>query len=419
MTPLRAGPRPLALHLAAAGAISASSLLAWPLLRSGWRPWRTTPPRDAEKILQSLASADPEGFAAAVTAELAQRHDEFLTGVEAYRSHPWRREIAPPPPVWEAGAAQLLDYGIYAPDGAGGQPVLVVPSLVNRAYILDLLPERSLMRFLAGRGFRPLLLDWGTPGKAELAMDLDETIGGTMRAALAAANECARGAPVPLVGYCMGGTMATALAALEPDRVAALGLLAAPWDFHAATGGPPPMVALGRTTLEGILTTMGCLPVDVLQALFFSLDPALGWAKFRRFAHLDRNGPHARAFVALEDWLNDGVPLAGPIAHECLFGWYRENAPARGAWSVCGTLVDPGRIRLPAFAAIPANDRIVPPASAAALADRLPRAEVISPQSGHIGMTIGGTAPATLWTPLADWLESCLKMHRKRRKSSH
>ena len=414
MTQLRTGPRPLGLHLAAAGAISASSLLAWPLLRSGWRPWSENPPPDAEKLLPSLANADPDAFAEALTVEIARRHDAFLTGLETYRAHPFRRIADPPPPVWESGAAALRDYGVTDPSGVDGRPVLFVPSLVNRGYILDLLPDRSLMRFLARSGFRPLLLDWGTPGEAELAMSLDDVIGGTMRQALEAACDCAGGRPVPVVGYCMGGTMATGLAAIEPDRVGALGLLATPWDFHAASGGPPPTVALGRPTLEGILTTMGCLPVDVLQALFFSLDPALGWAKFRRFARMNANGPGAEAFVALEDWLNDGVPLAGAVARECLFGWYGENAPASGKWNVCGTAVLPERIRAPSFAAIPAGDRIVPPASAEALASRLPNAETISPRSGHIGMTVGGNAPETLWIPLAAWLDTCTKMRRKR-----
>ncbi|MEX2453150.1 MAG: alpha/beta fold hydrolase, partial [Rhodospirillaceae bacterium] len=214
--------------------------------------------------------------------------------------------MEPPPAVWESGPTRLLDYGTTDPAGTDGDPVLFVPSLVNRSYIMDLTAERSLMRFLAARGFRPLLLDWGTPGPRELAMGFDDCIGATMREALAVANERA-GGPVPVVGYCMGGTMATALACLCPDRIAALALLAAPWDFHAATGGPPPMIVAGRTALEGILATMECLPVDAIQALFFSLDPVKGWSKFRAFARLRPDSPQAATFVALEDWLNDGV----------------------------------------------------------------------------------------------------------------
>ena len=50
--------------------------------------------------------------------------------------------------------------------------MLVVPSLINRPYILDLAPGRSLLRWLAAQGLRPLLMDWGTPGAAEAGFDL-------------------------------------------------------------------------------------------------------------------------------------------------------------------------------------------------------------------------------------------------------
>ena len=62
--------------------------------------------------------------------------------------------------LWRGGAARLLDYG----RGAAVPAVLIVPSLINRHYILDLLRERSFVRYLAAQGLRPLVLDWGEPG---------------------------------------------------------------------------------------------------------------------------------------------------------------------------------------------------------------------------------------------------------------
>lgn len=399
----RTGPRPLGLHLAAASAISTSSLLAWPLLRSGWTPWNESPPPGGKELLAELESVSPEAFAKAVTAEIARRNDAFLTGIETYRSHPFSRQVEPPPPLWQSGAAQLLDYGVTAPEGVNGRPVLFVPSLVNRSHILDLTPDRSLMRYLAARGFRPLLLDWGTPGEDELRMTFDDAIGGTMREALSAATECADG-PVPVVGYCMGGTMAVALAGLAAENISGLAVLAAPWDFHAGFGGPPPAISAGRATLEGMIATLGYLPVDAIQTLFFCLDPVQGWVKFRDFAQLDADGLQAIAFVALEDWLNDGVALAGPIARDCLFGWYGDNLPGSGRWSVCGTRIDPATIDVPALAVLPSGDRIVPPESAAALARILPHCLEMRPAGGHIGMVVGRKARTMLWSPLADWL---------------
>ncbi len=404
MTAPRNGPRPLAMHLMAAGAISASSLSAWPLLRNGWMPLSGNLAEAGRALQKDLAAANPETFSAALTDELLQRHDAFLAGIETYRAHPYRRTIEDPPALWERGPAKLLDYGVTNPSGADGTPLLVVPSMINRGYILDLTAENSFLRFLAGLGFRPLLVDWGTPDEAWLARDLSDILSTDLVDMLETATETAGGMPVPVIGYCMGGTMATALATLSPGRISALVLLASPWDFHAGDGGPPPFVAAGGSALENVLSALGCLPVDVLQMLFLSIDVAQSWEKFRRFGAARLDPQSTEMFVALEDWLNDGVALGAPVARECLFDWYGGNLPMRGGWRVAGQPVRPAQIDIPALAVVPSQDRIVPPASAAALAAALPRCQTLSPSAGHIGMMVGGRALTKLWQPMADWL---------------
>jgi polyhydroxyalkanoate synthase len=154
------------------------------------------------------------------------------------------------------------------------------------------------------------------------------------------------------------------------------------------------------------MESRGELPVDIIQGLFAGLDPQLVLRKFLAFARLDPDSPQAAAFVALEDWLNDGVALSAPVARECLGGWYGENTPARGTWRVAGQVVDPRMLDMPSLCVIPARDRIVPPASAQALAEMFPRArnETLVPRLGHIGMMVSAGAERQVWRPLADWL---------------
>jgi polyhydroxyalkanoate synthase len=202
----------------------------------------------------------------------------------------------------------------------------------------------------------------------------------------------------------MGGLLAVALAQRRRRAISALALLATPWDFHAAQIEQARLLGRLAPWLEAVCGPLGEVPVDTLQALFLGLDPLLALRKFSRFATLDPTGPAAREFVALEDWLNDGVPLALPVARECLAEWYGANSPAHGTWRVAGTAVLPSSLTLPALVVVPARDRIVPPASAAALADALPRASRLEPPLGHIGMIVGGQAEERLWRPLAAWL---------------
>lgn len=396
--PPRQGPRPLALHLASATSALLSSRAALPLLRSGLLPWRPELARAASALRQGLAAAGAEDADRAVEREIAARGAAFLAGLERYRHHPYRRDVADPPAVWEEGSTRLRDYR-----PAGGAPVLVVPSLINRAYILDLSGEKSLLRFLAAAGLRPLLVDWGPPGEVERCFGLTEYIAGRLEAAAAAAAATA-GAPVAVVGYCMGGLLALALAQRRPDLVRALALLATPWDFHAGRAGQAKLLGLLAEPFALSFAALGEMPIDVLQALFAALDPLLALRKFARFAALPAASAAARDFVAVEDWLNDGVPLALPVARECLGGWYGNNTPARGAWRVAGSAIRPARVAAPSLVVLPGQDRIVPPQSAAALAASLPQAQRLDAPLGHIGMIVAREAPRVLWRPLGEWL---------------
>ena len=323
----------------------------------------------------------------------------LIAGIAAYRRHQWARDLTDPPTVWAEGGSRMLDY---RPAG-DGPTVLVVPSLINRAYVLDLMDGHSMLRFLAAQGARVLLLDWGWPGEVERRFSLTDYVAGRLERAMAAAVGLA-GGKIVLAGYCMGGTLAVAAAERRPDLVRALALLATPWDFHAAEPDRARQAAACLPWLEPLLAFNATLPIDALQTLFTVLDPFGVGDKYRHFASVPPDSAAARRFVALEDWLNDGVPLAAEVARACLGQWYGENAPARGAWRIAGVPVDPTTLRLPAFVAVPGRDRIVPPASALALAAAIPGAVLHRPAAGHIGMVAGSNAEAALWRPLLAWL---------------
>jgi polyhydroxyalkanoate synthase subunit PhaC len=361
-------------------------------LSAGLMPWSAGPQLGA--LAGEIAQAGNDRVTAALDRELRRRAELFVAGLEAYRRHPYRRAADEGRVAWQEGTTRLLDY-----DGAG-KTVLVVPSLINRHYILDLRPERSFVHLLRANGMRPLVVDWGEPGAAEHDFGLDDYIVRRLEPAAAAALVSA-GEPIGVIGYCMGGLLALALALRRNADIAALALLATPWDFHAER---PEQARLLATVVEAAAET-GTLPLWVIQSLFLSLDPFLAERKFIRFVELDPAGDTARDFVALEDWLNDGVPLTADAARDCARSWYRDNASARGQWRVAGQSIAPQGFAKPALVVVPRRDRIVPPRSAAALAAALPQATVLRPPLGHIGMMAAAAAPLQVWQPIAEWLQ--------------
>jgi polyhydroxyalkanoate synthase len=399
----RGEPAPLVFHLATALAAYAQALAVAPRADSRDFPWSGAHSESAD-----LAGLDQ----VEVAREIAARLRAMVEGLEAWQEHPYRRALEEPPAIWQAGCSRLLDYGA-APEAAdpGGPPVLVVPSLINRPCILDLTPERSLLRWLAGRGLRPLVMEWGTPGPSEAGFDVEAYGAERLRPALARAQEAA-GGPVPVVGYCMGGTLAVGLAARAPEEVAALVTIGAPWDFASTrglVGGLRAMIraeGAGRSAriLDGLGAAFGLVPGSLFQALFALVNPMQAALKFQKLARLDPESAAARLFVALEDWVADGVPMPVGAAKDLLIEWQIRNVTAEGRWRFLGAPVDPAGIRAPTLVFSGERDTIAPPELARPLGRLIPGAALAAPRTGHVGMIVGSAARAQVWRPLADFL---------------
>jgi polyhydroxyalkanoate synthase len=316
------------------------------------------------------------------TAQDPSRMNAALAGLRRYQEAERDPPPAPMPALAELGGATLRDYG------GAGPAVLFIPSLINPPNVLDM-GERSLLRWLATQGHRVLLLDWGWPGPDRHALSV---AGHVEEIALPLIREV--GEPVDLVGYCLGGTMALAAAQLAPVRRVAT--LAAPWYFNGFPEASRTQLGALWAGAEPTVEALGVLPMEVLQSAFWSLDPARTVAKFEDFARLD--GEAARTFVRLEDWANDGPPVAGGAAREMFEGLFRDDLPGTGRWRVGGELIDPELLAIPLLNIVSTTDRIVPRATAPRAGGQLDLA------LGHVGMVVGARGKAALWEPLAAWL---------------
>lgn len=319
------------------------------------------------------------------TAGDRERMRAALAGLKAYQGAPRPPRPPPPPIVGRVGRVSLRSYG------AAGPPVLFVPSLINGSEILDLTSENSMLRGLAGRGLNPVLLDWGSPAADERNVD----IGGHVERYILPALDLI-GPDAVLAGYCLGGTMSIAAAALH--RPKALVLVAAPWDFGAFSSQTRnDLLELWRAS-EGIAAALGVLPAEILQQIFWRIDPARTVAKFEHFAGKDPASSEGQNYVAVEDWANEGPPIALAAGRELMEDLIAANISGGGRWRVGGRTIDPAGFDFPILNIISTTDRITPAASAWTGGERFALAE------GHVGMVVGRKAPGSLWTQLATWL---------------
>jgi polyhydroxyalkanoate synthase subunit PhaC len=320
------------------------------------------------------------------TAGNPERLARVLKGLRAYQEAPRANPPIPMPVVAKAHGAMLRDYG------GDGTPVLFIPSLINPPTVLDLTENRSLLRWLAQRGHHVLLLDWG---KSHARRDLSITDHVT-EIILPMMQDMEE--PPHLVGYCLGGTMAIAAATVAPAKSVAA--IAAPWHFSAYASEAKAMLRRLWQGGAASAASLGVLPMEVLQAAFWQLDPARTVAKYESFASLEATTRESQGFVALEDWANDGPPLPEAAARQLFVGFFEEDLAGSGCWEVAGQVVNPARLSCPHLNIVSTSDRIVPHSSADRSGQRLELA------SGHVGMIVGTNAPRRLWTSLSDWLSS-------------
>lgn len=286
--------------------------------------------------------------------------------------------------VARLGSACLRDHG------GDGPPAILIPSLINPPRVLDLDRHVSLASAIAGMGRRALLLDWG-PAAARAELDVGSHVYELLVPLLRQV-----GKPSALVGYCLGGTMAIAAANLgEVERVATL---AAPWHFAGYGDASRHALASIWSQSREAARALGALPMEVLQAAFWSLDPLRTVRKFAEFGHLDPASADAHRFVALEDWANEGEPLPYPAARELIEDLFAADLPGTGQWQVGGAAMTE-RISQPLLNIVAAHDRISPVQAA-------PEGDNELIDAGHVGMVVG-SARRRLHTALEAFLMPC------------
>lgn len=321
----------------------------------------------------------------------------MVEGLRLYQGHSFSRPPTKDNIIWESGEVSLRHI-----PSAGKYHLVLIPSMINRSVILDLLPERSFARWLAAQGIDVYILDWGEPTQDSGQQNLDQVLHEKLIPALSFINK--KCGSYSALGYCMGGTLLAGAAHQKPPGLDKIVYLASPWDFHAGNRQLQQQVLMGTMSALQMTEQGRALPSNWIQSVFSAVNAERNIHKFADFSKLDQNSDQARLFVAVEDWLNDGVDLPGALARTCVVDWYGQNKPMQGQWIVDGTPVDPGLTTNPVLVVSSSTDRLVPEESSQALASLIPHCALLKSTCGHIGMMTSKRAQDEVWKPIAKWL---------------
>lgn len=329
---------------------------------------------------------------------------------------PPRHARTPSETIYREGRVRVLHY-LPTTESVLPVPVLVVSSLVNKYYILDLMPGRSYVEYLTAQGFGVYLLDWGVPEDADRTQTLEAHVERILDGAVAQVMQHAGATKVSLVGYCMGGTLALLYAALHPSRAKNLVLLATPVDFHndslLSVWAQP-----AYFNVDKFIDAYGNAPVDVLQNAFLMLKPAKAMNRYAELlAHAD-DEEFVETFLAFDYWANDAVPLPGETFRQFVKDTYQQNLLVRGEMRLGGRRVDLRKIKCPLLNVVAEHDHVVPLAASLPVMELVAGddKELLKIKGGHHGLSIGPGALKVVWPRTAEWLRA--RSGRRKRRAN-
>lgn len=289
-------------------------------------------------------------------------------------------------------------------------PIILVPPLINRAYILDLLPGSSFVEHLLAHGFDVFMLDWGIPGDEDRGLDIAALLTRYLPRAMCKASEAAGDVPLTILGYCIGGTLAacyTALYPCAPVRIRNLVLFTTPIDFSDA-GKFGAMTARGIFPIEQLTSVLPLVPGQMpdLGARLLSPLPTTIGTYVRLWDKLGDQNFDLAGWQAMYRWVNDGVPFPSAAYRQWITDFYQENKLVGGRLEIDGRPVRLEQISCPLLNVAAAADEIAPRPTTRAimhLTSSTDTQEIVL-KGGHVGVVVGRAARTTLWPRVTDWL---------------
>ena len=287
----------------------------------------------------------------------------------------------------------------YSGAGASGPLVLIVPAPIKRPYIWDLAPEVSAVRRCLAAGARVFMVDW-QPAPAEYGLDQYAE-----RLILGCLDE-----PAILLGHSLGGLFSAIFAALHPERVRGLVLLASPLHF----GAHAPAFKRMAAGLEGE-DLPESLPGSFLSTASLNAAPGpFGWERWIDALLSLRDAEEVRRHAQVERWTLDEFALPRRLVAELIVLLVREDRFARGTLEIGGRSAAPSRLSAPLLCVLDPLCRLVPPEAvlplleAAGSRDKtvLHYERDVGVSLQHVGPLVSRRAHETLWPRIVRWMEA-------------
>lgn len=307
--------------------------------------------------------------------------------------------------IAEAGSTQLLKYKALKKKSTT-LPMVFIPSFINRYYVLDLLPEKSLLQYYLQSGFDVYLLNWGEPEEEDKWLSLETFFQVHLDYLFSKMKTDAQTEKFHLLGQCLGGQIGLLFSLLKPNQVASLSLITTPVDFDH--GGKLTDWARHNTlNLSQFIEARGNAPWLWMQLGFLGMKPVQMVMKYKKLFERRNDPQFMRNFLALETWSFDNINVRGQFFLTLIQEFYKNNAWLNAGFEFCGKKLKISDLQVPVSVLNAEDDHIVP-LDATLHQDQVPQVKNYKRwdcRGGHIGALIGGYSQQTVWPQMVKWIK--------------
>ncbi len=339
---------------------------------------------------------------------MSQGLSQGIALLEKIRSFDWAKEInlsdTNSQLVAEAGSIKLFKY--KPEKKTANKPILLIPSFINRHYILDLLPEKSLLQFYLNSGFEVFLLNWGEPEEEDKLINFETLFDLHLDYLFSSIKLEAKTSQFHIVGQCLGGNIGLIYSLLKPENVASISLLTTPIDFDF--GGKLKDWSRHHTLdLEKFIEARGNAPWLWMQMGFLGMKPTQIFLKYKKFLKKRNDLQFKRHFLALETWSFDNINVRGQFFLTLIQEFYRSNAWLADGFNLNGKKLMVADLKIP-IAVLNAEDDHIVPLECTLQKSHIPKCKdfkIWNSHGGHIGALIGSASQKIIWPDMLKWIQ--------------
>jgi class III poly(R)-hydroxyalkanoic acid synthase PhaC subunit len=307
--------------------------------------------------------------------------------------------------IYSEGKFSLYHYNSRTERTNSKAPILIIYAFINRHYILDLLPEVSIVKVLLSKRLDVFATDWGTPSAYDQDLTLEYYLNNYLDKSIDKIKEHTGTDKVSLFGYCWGGDLALMYAAMHPEKVKNLITLSTPVDFSFDNG----LLSLWtkRLKVDSLIDTFGNVPSIMLNAAFALRSPIDYVHKYPHFFEEPRDIQSIIEFIATEMWLYDSPPVIGEIYRQFVSDCYQNNLLVRNKMKIGNKYtINLKNITVPLLNILAKKDDLVAPDSSRAIEHAIGSTNntTLEFDSGHVGTITSPRAHKELWPKVADWI---------------